>query len=244
MKLPKRELPVYKIKLPYSKKEVEYRPYTIKEERIIDLAAQSDSDEEKFEAVKQVIDNCSNVEAAGLHPADLEYLYIKIYAAANGADVEITHTIPSASCGLPDEKKSECVGTFPGSFNIDKDVKVINLDSVDKFSKKAKGGGRIVELVDGISLQLDIKSVNKEDVEAVIYDMLIAIITGDEVIAKEETTLEEFKDFINSFTVKELVNLRGFFDAPAQCEVKVSAKCSKCGKNFGSTQQGILSFLI
>lgn len=257
MKLPKRDLPSYNIELPVSKKTVEYRPYTIKEEKIIEMAQVGDNQSEKFKAVSQIIENCTNADPEQLHPADLQFLFLKLYSTSVSSDVKVVYTIGEDACGLQgDESKGPCQRTIETSFNIDKDVTVINLESLDKNSTVSKGGGRLVELVDGIKLQLNFVAVDIDETDAnafnsILYKLVESVIVPSEetpgefdVMTKDDFTFEEFCDFMNSFRPSDLKNLRDFLTDTPTCSVEIKAKCLRCKKVFKSEESGLLGFFL
>lgn len=257
MKLPKRDVPSFSIKLPVSNREITYRPYTIKEEKILDMAQVSDSDNDKFKAIKQIIENCSDITTDKLHPADLQFLFLKIYAVSDTPNINVTYNIAAEDCGsTEDDKYAACPKVLTTSFSIDRDVSIVNTDALDKNSIKAKGDGRIIDLVDNIKLQIDFKTVDDTNTEKldfikIVYDMLISVIFPDAddpeniiVLEKKDMPYKEFSEFLESFQPKDLQNLKDFFTDTARCEANIKAKCPKCKKTFETKQTGLLSFLI
>ena len=171
------------------------------------------------------------------------------------SDVKVVYTIGEDACGLQgDESKGPCQRTIETSFNIDKDVKVINLESLDKNSTVSKGGGRLVELVDGIKLQLNFVAVDIDETDAnafnsILYKLVESVIVPSEetpgefdVMTKDDFTFEEFCDFMNSFRPSDLKNLREFLTDTPTCSVEIKAKCLKCKKVFKSEESGLLGF--
>lgn len=256
MKLRKRDLPSYEIELPVSGQIISYRPYTVKEEKILDLASLSGKTSEKYGAVKQIIENCSNANIKEMHPADVDYLYMKIYAASESSELKFNYNIDYNLCKIQNKTQelyeSDCPKEITGVLNIDTSVHVINIDEMKKLSDTARGApnSRIVDLVDGYKLHLGYKTLDLDitsetiDVAPILYELLIAVIDGDDVIPKEEFTLEEFIDFYSHFTPSELENLREYFMNSARCVANLKVKCNKCKKEFESEQSGLLNFLI
>lgn len=262
MKLPKRDLPKYSLELPVSKQTIEYRPYTVKEERILDLAGLSDNIKDKYSAVKQVIENCSSADISNMHPADVDFLYMKIYSASESNELQYNYSVSYDLCGNKEKEEkyeSECPKEITGTLNIDTSVHVIGLDEMEKVSKTARGdnNSRIIDIVDDIKFQIAYKTLDIDitstdlDVGPIIYELLVSVIAPNEddpetidVIPKEEFTQEEFLEFYSSFQPKELENLRQYFLSSARCVADLSVKCTVCKKVFKSQQSGLLNFLI
>lgn len=263
MKLPKRDLPKFSITLPVSNETIEYRPYTVKEERILDLAALSESISDKYSAIKQVVENCSNVDIKNLHPADVDFLYLKIYSASMSNELQFNYEVDFENCGKSEKTmdvyQTECPKQLTGVLNIDTSVKVVGIEDMEKLSVAAKGSdnSRIIDIVDGIKFQIGFKTLDVDitekdlDVAPIIFELLDAVIapseddpTIAEVIPKSEFTLEEFNEFYSSFQPKDLENLRNYFLNTARCVADLTVKCKVCKKTFKAEQSGLLNFLI
>lgn len=263
MKLPKRSLPEFTTTLPVSNLKVTYRPYTIKEERILDLATMSDNTSDKFNALKQILENCCSVEIENLHPADVDWLYLKLYSVSESPEIQFNYSVDFNSCGITDKTdelyKSTCPKEIKGTLNIDTQVSVVGLDEMKKIGKKPRGdhNSRIIDLVDGIKLQLAYKTLdvditdNQIDVPSIIYELLVAVFAPNEedsgvtdIIPKEEFSLEEFKEFYSSFRPTDLEQLRDYFMNNARCVADLSVKCTTCNKQFNVQQTGLLNFLV
>ena len=266
MKLPKRTLPIYEIELPVSKTKIKYRPYTVKEERIIDMASSSDSDSEKYNAVKQVLENCASVDIENLHPADVDFLYLKLYATSESPEVNYNYNVEYWNCGIKTEDKdseengynSKCPKELSGILNINSDIEIEKLNEMDKYSEKAKGNpnSRIIELTDGIKIQLAFKTLDIEiadniDFAPIFYKMLVSVFVPNEddseqidIITKEDISEEEFIEFYNSFLPSDLKTLKNYILNSPQTTAHLKVKCKVCKKEFKASQSGLINFLI
>jgi len=88
MTLPTINVPTYELEIPSNKEKITYRPFLVKEEKILLLAMEQDDEKEMIAAVKQIIKNCTydkmtNVESLALF--DLEYIFLRIRAKSVGA---------------------------------------------------------------------------------------------------------------------------------------------------------------
>ena len=93
MKLPIRDLPLYSVYLEASDITVKYRPHTVKEEQILNMASLSDSESEKLEAVFQICENCIDYDIYKLYPAEIEYMFMKIKACSDSPKVPVVYTV-------------------------------------------------------------------------------------------------------------------------------------------------------
>src|SRR6056300_361782 len=80
MSLPKISSPIYRATMPSTGKELKYRPFTVKEEKLLLLAAQSDETAATVDAIKQILENCivDDVEVDKMPTFDVEYLFIQL----------------------------------------------------------------------------------------------------------------------------------------------------------------------
>ena len=97
MPLPKIATPSYELVIPSSKKKVKFRPFLVKEEKILILAMESQDNTQIASAVKDVISNCiltRGIKVDKLSTFDIEYLFLNIRGKSIGEDVEVMVTCP------------------------------------------------------------------------------------------------------------------------------------------------------
>ena len=97
MPLPKISTPTYELEIPSTKKKIRYRPFLVKEEKILIIAMESQSDSQIANAVKDVLYSCvltNDVEIDNLSTFDIEYLFLNIRGKSVGEDVEVLVTCP------------------------------------------------------------------------------------------------------------------------------------------------------
>ena len=126
MALPKLGVPQYELSLPSTGKTVKYRPFLVKEEKVLLLAMESQEEKQVIDAVKNVLKSCviSRIKVDQLPSFDLEYLFLKIRAAAIGEVIEMTVT-------CTDDGETNATATI----NID-EVEVTGSKYLDKESIK------------------------------------------------------------------------------------------------------------
>ena len=97
MPLPKISTPTYELEIPSTKKKIRYRPFLVKEEKILIIAMESQSDNEIANAVKDVLSTCiltRGIKVDTLSTFDIEYLFLNIRGKSVGEDVEVMVTCP------------------------------------------------------------------------------------------------------------------------------------------------------
>ena len=187
MALPKINTVLYDLELPSSGKKVEYRPFLVKEEKILLMALEGKDDREMSKAIKQIITQC--VSTAGfnvnkLPMIDLEYLFLNIRGKAVG---DISTISFEHECG-------EII-------KLDIDLSKVKIVKNKKYSD-------LVKLTDNIMIRLSppgidnvIGAGDKNQIDMVmeiIRDSIVEIIQGEDVFSAQDHTREELEEFLNS----------------------------------------------
>lgn len=231
MKLPKRDLPEFSLTLPYSKLEIKYRPYTVKEERILSMAAQADDSDSVNDAIKQIIENCSTARYEQLTDADFEFLFLKLISTSvsNVSQVSINN-----DCG-----KDNCPKVHSTAVNLD-EVKVIGIDSMKDSGFLERKSHWVVPFddVSGICMR---PILSTGDTMETIFKSTVNVYDEDGVY--DEFTKEELTDYIESLSSKEFDMIQKFIDSQPYCSIDVCAKCYVCKKDNRVSLKGVLDFL-
>jgi hypothetical protein len=205
MALPKIDTPIFTLKLPSSngKKNIKFRPFTVREEKILLMAAQGEGDEATLDAIKQVINNClhTEIDIDDLPTYDIEYIFVNLRARSINNVIELTLT----------DDKDEQIYNVP--VNID-DIKVV-------FNKDHK---YVIELNKNISITLRDPNYNvvqklssyKQDDEAMM-EMVIStidkvLVGEDDVLLMKDHTRKEQEDFINSLSSQNMRDIEEFLN--------------------------------
>ena len=95
MALPKLNTPKYKLKLPSDGRTVNYRPFLVKEEKLLLIATESGEQEELINAIKTILEDCTDVKGIDtLSTFDIEYLFLQVRAKSVGETVKVSLTCP------------------------------------------------------------------------------------------------------------------------------------------------------
>jgi hypothetical protein len=229
MALPKIKHPTYAVTIPSIKKEVNIRPFTVQEEKLLLMARASNKPEDIVSTIKQIIQNCitESIDVEKLATFDIEYLFLKLRAKSVGETVELEH-------------KEE-----------DDDVPVkfkINLDDIQVKYNPAHSNKFFVQDNIGISMRYPtLEEVTllegREDKEKAVFEVLFKCI---DKIFDEETVYSDFdekelNEFVNNLPMEALVKIKDFFDTMPTVEHTVEIKDSK-GKKKEIVLRGLNSF--
>ena len=238
MSLPKLNVPVYETVLPSTEKVIKYRPFLVKEEKVLLTAMEDGKTETIMNAVKQVLKNCiqSKIDLDKLPTFDLEFLFLRLRAKSVGEEV----TIGLKPWGCPQNNGELCDKTTEVKVNLE-EVKVI---------KDEKHTSKIM-LDDNVGIKMrypDISKINMDtgnDMETgmkMIHQSIDMIFTSEETHERDTISEKELEDFIDSLNTEQFAKIRTFFDTMPQLKHTAKYTCSTCGEEKETTITGLNSF--
>ena len=211
MALPQIALPTYELELPSNGKKVKYRPFVVKEEKLLLLALDSKDDKEIERAIKNLLKSCiqSRIKVDDLPIFDLEYLFLNIRAVSVGEDIEMNIT-------CRDDEKTQ----VKYNFNI-AEVRIYRPEGHTNKIKLSDEMGLVMkypgfdQFVSGSIVGSD---VTPEGVIEVIADCIDQIYDGEEVYDSTTTTRKEFIQFVEGLTNKQFEDVQDFFESAPRLE--------------------------
>ena len=205
MPLPKISTPSYELEIPSTKKKIKYRPFLVKEEKILLLAMESEKTEEIINATKTIITNCvyGNIDVDEMPTFDVEFIFLQLRGKAKGEIIDLKYKCP------------KCESEIPIAINID-DIKVIEKNKEHTKDIKLNEELGVMMKYPNLSLQTKItQEENKPEVERLFETMTACI---DYIYDKETTyptkdhTEKEMTDFLESLTDDQFQKLSKFFE--------------------------------
>ena len=238
MALPKLNVPVYEAILPSTEKVIKYRPFLVKEEKILLTALEADETKALSSAVRQIVNNCvqGELDVDKLPTFDIEYLFLRLRAKSVGEKV----TIGLKPYECPKNENRLCENTTQVEINLE-EVKVdknkapsskIMLD--DKIGIKMKYPN-----IDTINLTGTTSEAAGMDVIKGCVDM---IFTEEDTHERDSFTDEELDEFIDSLNSQQFKLVKDFFDNMPVLKHTVKYKCETCGEKKETILQGLNSF--
>jgi T4 bacteriophage base plate protein len=238
MALPKIDAPTYEITLPVSKKKLQFRPFLVKEQKILLMAMESDESKLIENNVQQVLNNCclTDINMEELPLVDMEYYFLNLRARSVGEVVDVKYKCENEVDGKP------CGNIMESKFNL-LDVKV-DTQNVKDNTIKLKGDV-------GVKLKYPdyavVKSLQQaESIADIAFELIIDCIDyvfdGDAVYYASETSREELMSFLESLTQDQFAKLEEFIDSLPKIEKKIELDCKKCGFHHTIDIEGLESF--
>ena len=241
MALPKIAVMKHELTLPSSGEKITFRPFLVKEEKILMMSLQSGDAKDMVRGLKEIINNCvdKDLKVDTLPPFDLEFIFLQLRARSVGDKIPINYSIPEELCK---DGKKEC--KFEIEINID-DVKI----------QKNKKHKNLIELTDSIKLKMkypDMEaSVAMAGVEGtemvdktfdIIGQSIEYIVDGEEMHKLSDYTKKEADDFLNSLSTQHFKEIQTFFDTMPKLKHEITAKCKVCGKKNERVLEGMGDF--
>jgi hypothetical protein len=231
MALPILETPTYELILPSTNKKVKYRPFLVKEYKILLTTVEADV-AEITRIVTELVDNCTfnKLDVAKLAHFDVEYLFLNIRAKSISETADI---VINCECGT----------------KIDYTLDITNL----KVEKDENTTNKVM-LTDDIGVMLrypqfdemlDIRdNANSARIVELITNCVDAVFTKDDYFDKTSYTNEELNTFVSSFTKKQFDKLEEFFRNIPKIVQHIETDCPNCNKKNIVDLEGLQNFFV
>ena len=235
MALPKLGYPTYELELPSTGKTIKYRPFLVKEEKVLLLALDSKDEKQVINAVKDLIKNCvtTRIKVDTLPSFDLEYLFLKIRGASIGETIILTVT-----CLDDNETQVEA------NININ-DVEILKPEGHDKkimFDDKTGLVMRYPSMKEFVDREFLQKEMKTDEVYGFIADSIDQIFDDEEVYDSSTTTKKEFRTFVDSLTTKQFEKIQQFYTTCPKLSHTFKVVNPNTGKESEYTVEGLQSF--
>jgi len=238
MALPKINVPTFEMTIPSTEQKVKYRPFLVKEEKILLMAMEGKDKNEMALALKQTINNCclDDIDVDALAPFDLEYFFILLRAKSIGETIDLTYKCKNK------KGKTACDNVINFTVNID-DVKVtkdpkhtskIDLTNTIGITMKYP------DLETIIDQNFDTDSV--DDILEVIIECMESIYDENAVYKMKDTDKSETAEFLEGLTQDQFGKIKAFFDTMPKVKYKDTLICNKCKKDNEVEIEGMQNF--
>lgn len=234
MNLPKLETPKYQLTVPSTKRESSFRPFLVKEEKILLIAQETGEESNMIRAMRDIIISCTfgEIDPKDLTSFDLEYIFLKIRAKSVGEDAEI---------GV---KCSECETTHKIKIDLDK----IGLSKTKELPKKIELTDTVGIIPQYIKLDDMIEMASIKD-QGMLFTKTIAatiqsIYDDTNVYPLSEASDEDAQAFIDSLNREQMEKIEEVFNSAPRLEENISFTCTGCKAKNNHTLTGIESFFV
>ena len=235
MALPKlNDTPKYSMTIPSTRQEVRFRPFLVKEEKVMLIALESDDQKQQLNSIVDTLSACieTDIDYDTLTTFDVEYMFNQLRAKSVGETAKVSMKCTNEECKADNEV-------------------VIN---VDAMNVKMPDIDNIIELDDNISIEMVFPSYKNvmhsatekmsesEQMFSVLKNCLRAVITEDERIDLKNESPKEVENFIESMDAGQFGKVRHFIEQMPQMKHPVEFTCAMCGKEHKEVLEGIQNF--
>lgn len=247
MSLPKLATPLYDVVCPSGLK-VSFRPFLVKEEKLLMVAMQSDETPTILNSAKMVLQNCvgdiSGIDIDKLPLFDVEFLFLNLRARSIGEIVKLKYrcnqhvldanTGNTVVCGTVSEYEVDLLGIKP-TFGT--------------------GHSKYIQLTDGIGITMryptfkSFRGIAKKDLPsdeafAFLVECIESINDADRVILTKDVTPEEVSEFVDDMSKQQIEKMDMFFDTMPKIEKVIQFKCPKCQYTEEIVVKGLENFFV
>lgn len=232
MKLPTIATPKYSVTVPSTNKTVEFRPFLVKEEKILMIAQESKSESAMIKAIRDIIRDCTfnKVNEKNMTNFDMEYIFLKLRAKSVGETTNI-----GIKCEACEASNSVEVNLDDIAITTTKDIpkKIMLTDTVGVVPRHILA--KEMDKIAGTKSQADVFI-------QVIIASLESIFDENEVYPIADTPYKDVEEFLNGLSRNQIEKIEKWIDMAPKIEHDIKFKCKKCGADNVQSIKGAQSF--
>ena len=238
MPLPKINTPTYVLELPSTGKKIRYRPFLVREEKILIMALESENMKQITDAIVQILSDCiltKSVKVSDLSTFDIEYLFLNVRAKSVGETVEVNITCPD------DGETTVQMEIDIDSIKVQKNkdhTNIIKLD--DNLSMKLKYPSLEQFVENNFETSDDSSDVNKS--LSMITSCIDIIYDSEESWSAADCTKKELDEFLEQLNTKQFKEIETFFVTMPKLSHTVTVKNPNTGVESEVVLEGLASF--
>lgn len=241
--LPKIEHPIYEIDLKSINKTVKFRPFLVKEEKILLMALEANEEAAIINAIRQIIQNCvlepSDFNIDELAVYDLELFFIKLRAYSMGEVIETKYTCQNVAS----EGGDKCGNLMDVNVNLfEVNLSNTNTNSIIKFTDKI-GVKMKYPNINSLQQMSEINfSESVKNVIDFIYDCVDYAFDENQTYPRKEISLEEFTEFVENMSKNDFDKFEMFFTSLPKLSHTIEKTCTRCNFEHKIVLEGIGDF--
>jgi len=239
MALPKISYPTFDVHLTSLNKKVRFRPFLVKEEKLLLMAKEAEDLASLLDTVKQIINNCcldETVDIENLPLFDLEMIFIHLRLRSVGETLELTYKCENIV------ETERCGNSMVFEVDLNKVEVVVPEEHTNKVMVSEEIGMILKYPSIGISASIASKVDTLENILDLIYEHLDYVFDDSSKYEAGSFTKEEFYDFLGSLSLDQLEGFKAFFSTLPYVQTSKQVTCNKCSFNHTIVVKGIDDF--
>lgn len=240
MPLPKISTPVYELVLPSTEKIIKYRPFLVREEKILILALETQSTKEITNAIKQVLKDCiitKGIKIEELPTFDIEYIFLNVRSKSVGESIDLIVTCSD------DMETQVPVTVFIDEIKVQKDpnhTTDISLDGKLVLKMKYPSLNQFIKTNFDFSTEQSASNIEKS--LDIISSCIDIVFTADESWSASDCTKKELTDWIETLDSNQFKQVENFFNTMPKLAYTFKVKNPKTNVESEVTLEGLTSF--
>jgi DNA-directed RNA polymerase subunit M/transcription elongation factor TFIIS len=243
--LPKIDVPVYNVKLISNDKTLQFRPFTVKEEKLFLMANESEDLNSVVDTIKQILNNCilDEFDINSLPLFDIEYLFLNIRARSISEVINLKYKCNNNILDEETKEEKKCNNVVEIDLNV-LDIKPEKQESHTSKIEITERMGMVMkypsfETLKNFDIENQSDSIIKTTIGCIDY-----IYDQDSIYYAKDNTEEELIEFVESMQAKDLEKIKTFFDTMPKMKRDIDFKCNKCGHEEKVELEGIQNFFV
>jgi len=235
MALPKLTTPTYELEVPSTDEKIQFRPFLVKEEKILLIALESDKPEDIIEAIKTIVSECTfnKIDISTMPMFDVEYIFLQIRSKSVGE-------VSKLKLLCPDDKKTYA--------EVELNLTEVKVQVGDDHTNKIElgdGKGMIMKYPTLESFkETGIRDINPSNMLEVIGTCIMQVYEeeGKKTYDPKDQTQKELTDFIEQLNTKQFKDVQNFFETMPKLKHEITIKNPKTKKESKITLTGLNDF--
>tara|TARA_B100001094_G_scaffold229268_1_gene223887 strand:+ start:1195 stop:1896 length:702 start_codon:yes stop_codon:yes gene_type:complete len=200
MALPKLDTPIYTLELPSTGEKLDYRPFLVKEQKIMLMVQDEAGVQENSKTMQEILNSCTfnKIDIQNTPVFDIEYLFLQIRAKSVGSKIELNLT-------CPDDKKTK----VPVEINID-EVSV-HVDETHTNEIQVTEDIKVIMSYPSLETSKNIDTTSSEKAFEIVSKCIQEVHHGEVIHNKSDLSLKEVNEFLESFSIEQFEKITNFF---------------------------------
>lgn len=233
--LPAISAPIYRDTLPSTNKEFTYRPFLVREEKLLQMIKDDDDLKQIYLSLQQLIKNCTGLEVSDLSVFDIEYIFLRLREKSVGEIIELKMKhVEHTDCDHVEEVTMDLRNIKVSKDESHSTTILLDVDRNLKLEMNYPKYEDVLELQD---------SQEFDNILKVLGNCTKMIIDGNNVYETKDFSDDDLYNFFLQFNLQHIEKVKEFFNGMPKICYDLEWTCSKCGKKESHVIEGVQNFL-